>query len=127
MYKRHLGITAFHHILRDKRTQNIPLILATPGFLRPKVIWSKEIEVLQALTSTPPAIKSEDLQSLVHEIESVVEELDNEAKSKHGKQKTIPSSSGGSNWVEEYLRMEDEDASDFTNDTIRRIEASAMS
>lgn len=90
------------------------------------MIWSKEIEVLQALTSTPPAIKSEDLQSLVHEIESV-EELDNEAKSKRGKQKTVPSSSGGSNCVEEYLRMEDEDASDFTNDTIRRIEASAMS
>ena len=91
------------------------------------MIWSKETEVLQALTSTPPAIKSEDLQSLVHEIESVVEELDNEAKSKRGKQKTVPSSSGGSNCVEEYLRMEDEDASDFTNDTIRRIEASAMS
>ena len=90
------------------------------------MIWSKETEVLQALTSTPPAIKSEDLQSLVHEIESV-EELDNEAKSKRGKQKTVPSSSGGSNCVEEYLRMEDEDASDFTNDTIRRIEASAMS
>ena len=39
------------------------------------MIYGKEIGVLQALTSTPPANKSEeDLQSLVHEITSVVEE-----------------------------------------------------
>ena len=39
------------------------------------MIWGKEIEVLQALASTPPAIRSEeDLQSLVHEITSTVEE-----------------------------------------------------
>ena len=69
-----LGITAFQHILQDPRTQNIPLILATPGFKQPKAIWGKEIEVLQALTSTSPAIQSEDLQSLVHELKSAIEE-----------------------------------------------------
>jgi hypothetical protein len=54
----------------------------TPGFKQPEVVWSKEIGVLQALASTPTAIRSEkDLQSLVHEITSVVEE----AKSKKSK------------------------------------------
>jgi len=74
----HLGITTFQHILQDPRTRNIPLILRTPNFRQPKEVWGKEIEVLRALINTPPSIKSEDLQSLVHEIESVVYE----AKSK---------------------------------------------
>ena len=54
--------------------QNIPLVVASPGFDQPKLIHDKEI---QALTSTPPAKKKteEDLQSLVHEITSVVEEV----------------------------------------------------
>ena len=52
--------------------QNFPLVVASPGFDQPKLIHDKEI---QALTSTPPAKKTEeDLQSLVHEITSVVEE-----------------------------------------------------
>ena len=53
--------------------QNIPLLVASPGFDQPKLIHDKEI---QALTSTSPAKKNEeDLQSLVHEITSVVEEV----------------------------------------------------
>lgn len=67
----------------------MPLILATPGFKQPKVIWGKEIGVLQALTT--PAIKSEaDLQSLVREITSAVEEakIAESKESKSGEQKT---------------------------------------
>jgi len=69
-----LGITTFQHILQDPRTQNIPLVVATPGFKQPKLIWGKEIEVLQALTSTPAIGSEEYLQSLVHEIRSTVKE-----------------------------------------------------
>jgi len=84
-----LGIATFQHILQDPRTQNIPLIVATPGFKRQKVIWSKEIGVLQALSSTPPANKSEeDLQSLVHEIRSAVEEA-RTTKAKSGNKKRV--------------------------------------
>ena len=35
------------------RTQNIPLLLVSPGFDQLEFIHSKEIRVLQALTSTP--------------------------------------------------------------------------
>ena len=69
----HLGIAAFQHILQDRRTQNIPLILVTPGLKQPKEVWGKEIAALQALSSISPVIKSEDLQSLIHEIMSAVE------------------------------------------------------
>jgi AP endonuclease-1 len=62
-----MGITAFQHILRDQRIQNIPLILRTPSFNKPSLVWGKEIGVLQALTSIPP------LQSLVDELRSAVE------------------------------------------------------
>ena len=68
----HLGIAAFQHILQDRRTRNI---LVTPGLKQPKEVWGKEIVALQALSSIPTVVKSEeDLQSLVHEIASVVEE-----------------------------------------------------
>ena len=70
----HLGIAAFQHILQDRRTQNIPLILVTPGLKQPKEVWSKEIVALQTLSSISPVIKSKkDLQSLVHDIATVVE------------------------------------------------------
>ena len=69
-----MGISTFQHILQDTNAEH-SLLLASPGFDQPKFIHGKEIGVLQALTSTPPANKSkEDLQSLVHEITSVVEE-----------------------------------------------------
>jgi AP endonuclease-1 len=69
-----MGITAFQHILQDPRTRNIPLIVETPSFDQPMVVWGKEIAVLQALTSIPPATQSEeDLQSLVDELRSAVD------------------------------------------------------
>ena len=49
----------------------------TPGLKQPKEVWGKEIvalQALQALSSIPTVVKSEDLQSLVHEITSIVEE-----------------------------------------------------
>jgi hypothetical protein len=69
-----LGIAAFRHILQDPRTQKIPLILETPGF-KSEGVRGKEIGLLQALTSTPSATQSEeDLQSLVDELRSAIEE-----------------------------------------------------
>ena len=70
-----LKITTFQHILQDPRTQNIPLILGTPTHRQPKLVWAQEIEMLQALTNTPPApaIKSEeDLEDLVRNLTTVV-------------------------------------------------------
>jgi hypothetical protein len=106
----HLGITTFQHILQDPRTRNIPLILRTPNFGQPKKVWGKEIEVLRALTNTPPSIKSEDLQSLVHEIESAVDE----AKSKSLKRKRVmksrePKNSVVGESVESYETCEQND------------------
>ena len=83
-----LGISIVQHILRvqDPRMQNIPLLVASPGFDQPKLIHGKEI---QALTRTSPAKKSEeDLQSLVHEIRSVVEEA-RAMKTKRGPPKNL--------------------------------------
>jgi AP endonuclease-1 len=36
--------------LTDPRTQNIPLILETPSFEKPKEVWSVEISVLNRLS-----------------------------------------------------------------------------
>jgi AP endonuclease-1 len=46
----HIGLRGFHHVLTDKRTQNLPIILETPSFERAGV-WAKEIEVLNGLSS----------------------------------------------------------------------------
>lgn len=39
----HIGIEAFQRIIKDKRTDNIPLVLETPD----ESIWAKEIELLK--------------------------------------------------------------------------------
>ncbi|KAF8801692.1 AP endonuclease [Phlegmacium glaucopus] len=80
-----LGFSAFQYILQDPRTRNIPLILETPTFEQPNEIWSKEIGILQAFTNAPGAIKSEDLNSLVQKLKSVV----GEAELKSGKRKKV--------------------------------------
>ena len=80
----HLEIAAFQHILQDPRSRNIPPILLTPGLKQPKEVCGKEIVALQTLSSISLVIKSEDLQSLVHEIKSVVEE----AKIEHRREET---------------------------------------
>ena len=56
----------------------------TPGLKQPKEVCGKEIVALQTLSSISLVIKSEDLQSLVHEIKSVVEE----AKIEHRREET---------------------------------------
>ena len=69
-HRGHLGIAAFQHILQEPRTRNIPLIQVTPGLTQPKEVWRKEIVALQALSSIPTVVKSEeDLRSLVHVVE----------------------------------------------------------
>jgi len=69
----YLGITTFRRILQDPRTQNIPLILETPNFGRPKEVWGKEIEILQRLTGIPETNNSKELQE---EVRSVVKEAE---------------------------------------------------
>jgi hypothetical protein len=52
------------------------------------VIWGKEIAVLQALSILPPAIISQNLQTLVDEITSAVEEArTTKAKSSRNKKR----------------------------------------
>ncbi|KAF6742710.1 xylose isomerase-like protein, partial [Ephemerocybe angulata] len=45
-----IGLPAFHTILTDERTKDIPLILETASFERPREVWSVEIAVLNALS-----------------------------------------------------------------------------
>ncbi|CAA7271167.1 unnamed protein product [Cyclocybe aegerita] len=45
----HLTLQAFKHVVRDPRTQNIPLILETPSFEKAKEVWGVEINVLGRL------------------------------------------------------------------------------
>ncbi|KAH6887300.1 xylose isomerase-like protein [Coprinopsis sp. MPI-PUGE-AT-0042] len=48
-----LGLTSFHHILNDQRTKDIPLVLETPSWERPKEVWGTEIGVLRKLIGLP--------------------------------------------------------------------------
>ena len=109
-----MGITAFQHILQDSRTQNIPLIVATPRFKAQKKILGMEIGVLQALTSTPPA-KSEDLQSLVHEITSAVEEAKSTNRRLGVKEDGDSTNPNRQTWIERTI---DNNPYHFRNSTI---------
>lgn len=73
-----LGITAFQHILKDPRMQDIPLVLETPSNEKP-FVWAKEIEVLHKI-SGEQEIQSE--QELVTEIKAVVKEAEGQSKKK---------------------------------------------
>jgi response regulator RpfG family c-di-GMP phosphodiesterase len=64
-------MTTFQRILRDPRTQNIPLILSTNHYDQPNMIWRTEIEILQYLANTPPE-EDEDLDFLVDELKRVI-------------------------------------------------------
>lgn len=55
-----LGIRTFAHILSDPRVQDIPLILETPSFEKPREVWGNEIQVLQRLSG----IETEDHSNL---------------------------------------------------------------
>ncbi|KAE9408628.1 AP endonuclease [Gymnopus androsaceus JB14] len=66
----HLSIQAFAHILTDPRMQDIPLILETPSHEETSKnwnVWSKEIEVLNGLSSGET-----DLDSLMQDIRDVI-------------------------------------------------------
>ena len=45
----HIGLSGFHHVVSDKRTQNLPIVLETPSFEKVEV-WAKEVEVLNRLS-----------------------------------------------------------------------------
>lgn len=70
----YLGINTFRHILRDPRTQNIPLILETPSFEQPKEVWGKEIRILQTLAGNLEATQSEE--DLQEEVRHAVKEAE---------------------------------------------------
>lgn len=53
-----LGIRTFAHILSDPRVQDIPLILETQSFEKPREVWGKEIQVLQRLAGIETGIHS---------------------------------------------------------------------
>ncbi|KAF5319096.1 hypothetical protein D9611_014086 [Ephemerocybe angulata] len=53
-----LGLPAFHAILTDERTKDIPLILETASFERPTEVWGVEIGVLNALSELGRAVES---------------------------------------------------------------------
>ncbi|KAF5319092.1 hypothetical protein D9611_014082 [Ephemerocybe angulata] len=52
-----LGLPAFHAILTDERTKDIPLILETASFERPAEVWGVEIGVLNALSELGQAVE----------------------------------------------------------------------
>ncbi|KAF6742679.1 xylose isomerase-like protein [Ephemerocybe angulata] len=53
-----LGLPAFHAILTDERTKDIPLILETASFERPTEVWGVEIGVLNALSELGRSVGS---------------------------------------------------------------------
>jgi AP endonuclease 1 len=69
-----LGISAFHHIVNDRRTQDIPLILETPSFEQTEV-WAKEVEVLHHLSGVSRYPEGKEMSEWVREIQEVVEKV----------------------------------------------------
>ena len=71
-----LGIRTFAHILSDPRVQDIPLILETPSFEKPREVWGNEIQVLQRLsgieTGDHSNISEKELTDSVREVIKLV-------------------------------------------------------
>jgi AP endonuclease-1 len=66
-----LGLPVFHHILTDKRVQNLPLILETPSFEKPEV-WATELEVLNRLSNLAVVESASDNDEMVNVIKETV-------------------------------------------------------
>jgi len=73
----HLSLSAFAHIVTDPRTQNIPLILETPAFDGPGSglgqgmdVWTKEVEVLNALSDLVPQAEAGSSSNVPVEIQT---------------------------------------------------------
>jgi AP endonuclease-1 len=74
-----LGIPAFSSILTDPRIQNIPLILETPSFEKPKEVWGVEISVLNRLSDGAGGLEaSEDGEEPGDKMKSPSAEVDSE-------------------------------------------------
>jgi len=63
----HIGLSGFHHVVSDKRTQNLPIVLETPSFEKVEV-WAKEVEVLNRLSG----LSLDEAEEVVSEIRDVV-------------------------------------------------------
>lgn len=100
VFRGHLGLQAFRHILTDPRTQAIPLILETPSFEQPTEVWGKEIAILQCISghdTGPPHLQKKnkdvvvselDYNDLVNQTKSVVKEAEKMHKGPKAKART---------------------------------------
>ncbi|TEB21425.1 AP endonuclease [Coprinellus micaceus] len=85
-----LGLPAFRAILTDPRTRDIPLILETPSFERPKEVWGVEVGVLNALSVLGPATEKRSMEELAEEVRRAVGKASLEAgKGKRGAKKVV--------------------------------------
>ncbi|TFK17915.1 AP endonuclease [Coprinopsis marcescibilis] len=57
-----LKLEAFSHILSDPRVHDVPLILETPSFEKPREVWGTEIQVLNSLSPPQPSEGPSDQQ-----------------------------------------------------------------
>ncbi|RXW16255.1 hypothetical protein EST38_g9599 [Candolleomyces aberdarensis] len=75
-----LGLPAFASILTDPRTQDIPLILETPSFEKPKEVWGVEISVLNRLSERAHGgvDVSEDAEESGIQVNASLTQVDNE-------------------------------------------------
>ncbi|KAF8886870.1 xylose isomerase-like protein [Gymnopilus junonius] len=75
----HLGLQAFHHVLTNPRTQNIPLILETPTFDNNRAVWGTEIAVLNRLSGSSIRGKVADdvvFDDLTTELKSAIKSVE---------------------------------------------------
>ena len=79
-----LGLAAFAHILSDKRTQGIPLILETPMHDN-EIVWQTEISVLHNLAGV--VADQGVLEEGVRSIKGVSQGVEKKATKSSGKKK----------------------------------------
>jgi len=87
----HLSLSAFHHIVIDRRLQNIPLILETPSFESTEV-WKKEIDILNRLSILDGADDQETgIAAMATEINQVVTKVGGVTASTRGEKQSSTS------------------------------------
>ncbi|KAF6740979.1 hypothetical protein DFP72DRAFT_1085300 [Ephemerocybe angulata] len=119
-----LGIPAFHAILTDERSKDVPLILETASFERPVEVWGVEIGVLNALSElgqvgevgAERTKEGGDLEKemglLGRRVRDVVGRISGEvekAKKAKGKEKGTKAVKGAKRWKVSEDADEDED------------------
>jgi AP endonuclease-1 len=69
-------LSTFAHILRDPRTQGIPLVVETPNFDDDRAVWTGEVRVLNALSEhrSPPLSEVSEAGTSTHGKNSAINE-----------------------------------------------------